>query len=221
MTEIYPRHVLPKEITDWYEDALTRVVRFKNPEFPVISEGFEENDLTHTLQTIELVRQFPANCPEVAEYLGKEKLLNLELMLYIHEAGEPWADDMPLTIQNLGEMKNRAGEFAQYLLKKIPEDLEPAKRFGLIRKKLGRREHKIFSSIVLPCFPVDLQPRIHDLYYRFEEPAPSDLEAQLGNFWDKLDGNYTATREYINKMRVANCLLPKYDQAAQVAWSVL
>jgi len=212
---MYPRKVLPKETVDWYEDALTRVVRFRNPEFPAIAERFAENDLTHTLQTIALVHQFKGDCPEIAQYLGQEKLLDLELMLYVHEAGEPWADDMPLSIENLSEMENRAGKFARYLLTKIAEDVAPEKRFGLIRKKLGKREHKIFSSMVLPCFPAPMHPRIYGLYYRFEELETTDLVANLANFWDKLDGNQTAAREYINKMRLTNCLLPKYDQAAQ------
>lgn len=199
MHELYPRQILPFETRNWYEKSLIGVIRFKDKAHPPLTPHFQENDFTHTVHTIDLARNFANINPDIAHYIGEEGLLDLEFMLYLHEAGEPLAGDMPINIQDLSTMQNRAGKFGRYLINKIPNDLEPATRYSLLREKLARREHKIFSAMVLPCFPEDLQPKIRELYFRFEELGDEDLVAQLANFFDKHDGNRTSLIHFMNK----------------------
>jgi hypothetical protein len=181
-------------LVDEYEKALDGVIRFNNPNMPPIDPEFQENDRTHTYSCIERFQIFLTSCPQNKEYL-KHDIQDIAHMLYLHEAGEPIAGDTPLSMTNFLDIQSRSARLVNSKLKHNGNGYHSQEE---IRELMAQMEHKFFRKFGLPKVKPEHRAEVERLYFRFEEPNPTDPSAKLAKVFDILDGNHTALRAYQN-----------------------
>lgn len=181
-------------LVDEYEKSLNGVIRFNNPDMPPIEPEFQENDKTHTYSCIERFRVFLTVCPQNKEYL-KQDIQDIARMLYLHEAGEPISGDTPVSMTNFLDTQSRSARLVSIKLRQNGNGYHSQQE---IRELMAQMEHKFFRKFGLPRVKPEHRAEVERLYFRFEEPNPTDPGAKLAKVFDILDGNHTALRQYQN-----------------------
>lgn len=202
MLESYLKsYQLPDTLVADYVTAMKRVVRFGHPDQTKLGLDFRETDAMHIEQCLTLATDLFDACPQLSTFL-QDRRRDILSMLLLHELGEPFSGDRPLSFTDPSEIPTRDGQYVlrkkeQRMIKGLDTHLTPEEIKKIDDENFKDFEHACYRFLVSPLIPLIYRKQAKSLYFLFERNKASDLTAAIANLIDRYDGFRTYTTVYL------------------------